>query len=388
MSSKILRGPRVPPFYAGQIGARAAARASAGQAVIGMHFGQPSAGAPAAAIAAAHRALDTDSMGYTELAPLRGRIAQHYLETYGLEIAASRVLLTAGASAGLVACFAAMFRPGDRVAMLRPGYPAYRNTLLALGIESVEIPCGAEHSFKLTPGLLAAVDPAPHGLILASPANPTGAMLDRAELVAIVHACAERGTRLISDEIYHGISYRERAVSALAIDPEAVVINSFSKLFRMPGWRLGWMIVPESGAATLSAYLINMFLTPSGVAQHAALAAMDARDDVRQWIDMYARNRERLLHGLASLGIKKIAPPDGAFYLYADVGHVTQDSLQFCVRAVDETGVALAPGIDFDTADGNRFVRFSFAVSEAEIEKALELLAAWLPSYRDRPAAS
>ncbi|HPF26226.1 MAG TPA: aminotransferase class I/II-fold pyridoxal phosphate-dependent enzyme [Steroidobacteraceae bacterium] len=384
MSSATLRGASVPPFHAGEIGRRVAVRQRAGLPVIGMHFGQPSAGAPAAAIRAAHRALDSDPLGYWESEALRERLAQHYQEVYSVAVEPGRILLTAGASAALVACFAAMFRRGDSVAILRPGYPAYRNTLRALGLNAVEISCGPEHRYRLTAEMVARLEPAPTGLILASPANPTGAMLDRQELAAVIAVCKARGILLLSDEIYHGISYGARATSALECDSDAVVINSFSKLYRMPGWRLGWLVVPQEWTTSLSSYLINMFLTPSSVAQYAALAAFDVPDDLRHFVAIYARNRLRLAAGLESLGIRNIQLPDGAFYLYADLTHLTHDSLQFCRRAVDETGVALAPGIDFDTVDGRRFVRFSFAVSEAEIDEALRLLAAWLPGYRDR----
>ncbi len=384
-----MRGPSITPFHAGAIGSRGAMRVRAGESFIAMHYGQPSAGAPAAAIAAAHRVLDRDPLGYTELLELREKIAAHYSSTYGVEIEIERILLTAGASAGLVAAYAAMFRPGDRVAMLRPGYPAYRNTLAALRLEPVEIHCGPEQNFRPTPAQLAALDPAPQGFVIASPANPTGAMLDAAQLGALLATCRDRGIRVISDEIYHGISFGKPAVTALEIDPRTVVINSFSKLYRMPGWRLGWMIVPADWAAQIHAYLINMFLTPATLSQHAAMAAMDEHEDLGRWVRIYERNRSRLTEGLMKLGFRRIVPPDGAFYLYADIGHFTQDSMQFCLRAVDEIGVGLAPGIDFDPQDGHRFVRFSFAVNPDEIEQALERLARWLPRYADQgPAAS
>lgn len=382
-----MRGPSVTPFHAGEIGTRGAARLRAGRPFIGMHYGQPSAGAPPAAIAAAHRVLDRDPLGYTELVELRERIVAYYAASHGVEVGLERVLLTAGASAGLVAAYAAMFRPGDRVAMLRPGYPAYRNTLAALRLTPVEIDCGPEQGFHPTPAQLAALTPAPQGFVVASPANPTGAMLDARQLGALLETCRARGIRVISDEIYHGISFGKRAVSALEIDPRAVVINSFSKLYRMPGWRLGWMIVPADWAVQVHAYLINMFLTPATLAQHAALAAMDEREDLERWVRIYERNRTRLIEGLAALGITGIVPPDGAFYLYADIGHLTRDSMQFCLRAVDETGVGLAPGIDFDPVNGQRFVRLSFAVNPQEIEQALAQLAAWLPRYRDAESA-
>lgn len=378
-----MRGARVTPFYAGDIGTRGTARLRAGLPFIPMHYGQPSAGAPAAAIAAAHRILDRDPLGYTELPELREKIAATYAREHGVRVEPDRVLLTAGASAALVAAYAALFQPGDRVAMLRPGYPAYRNALTALRLEPLEIHCGPEQGFHPTPAQLVALSPAPQGFVIASPANPTGAMLDRGPLTALLETCRARGIRVISDEIYHGISFGKRAVSALEIDPRAVVINSFSKFYRMPGWRLGWMIVPADWAAQVHSYLINLFLTPSTLAQHAALAAMDEQADLDHWVRIYERNRARLIAGLAALGVTRIVPPDGAFYLYADIGHLTRDSMQFCLRAVDEAGIGLAPGIDFDPLDGHRFVRFSFAVNPEEVEHALERLADWLPRYRD-----
>jgi aspartate/methionine/tyrosine aminotransferase len=378
-----MRGPVIPPFYAGQIGTLAWARKRAGLPVVSMHFGQPTAGAPAAAITLAHRLLDRDSLGYHESVPLQERLARYYRDTHGVEVDRHRILLTAGASAGLVAAYAACFRSGDRVAVITPGYPTYRHTLRALGIQPVELRCAREQGFRPTPAMIAALDPAPQGLVLASPANPTGTMLEPEELAAMVAVCRSRGIQLISDEIYHGITFGKRCASALEYDQGVVIINSFSKLYRMPGWRLGWMVVPEGWVDNVNNYVVNMFLTPPTLAQYAALAALDETDDLQRWVDIYALNRARLTEGLARLGITDIAPPDGAFYLYADVGHITQDSLQFCRRTVKETGVALAPGIDFDPTQGNRFIRLSFAVSPAEIEKALELLADWIPRYQD-----
>lgn len=380
-----MKGPTIPPFYASEIGRRGAARARAGLPVFPMNFGQPTAGAPRAAIDVAHRILDSDPLGYWESVPLRESLATHYSQTYGVEVDPERILLTPGASAGLVAAFAALFRPGDRVALVRPGYPAYRNTLRALGLVPVEIPCTRERQYRPSAEQLAAIDPAPAGFILASPANPTGMMVDERELAQFANVCRERGIQLISDEIYHGITFRGRAASALECDPRAVVINSFSKLYRMPGWRLGWMVVPPEYAPAISAYLINMFLTPSTLAQHAAQAAMamEQREDLDHWVGVYARNRTRLIEGLSAMGITGIVPPDGAFYLYADIGHLTNDSLQFCVRAIEEIGVGLAPGIDFDPEDGHRFVRLSFAISPQEIEQVIELLRNWLPAYRE-----
>lgn len=383
MSNRKMKGADIPPFYAGIIGKLGLARRRAGLPLIPMHFGQPSSGAPAAAIAEVHRALDHEPIGYFESAPLVERLSRHYLETYGVSVAPERILLTAGASAGLVAAFAALFDQDDLVALVSPGYPAYRNTLRAMGLRSVEMHCERAESYRPTPAMLAALDPAPTGFVLASPANPTGAMLDAKALEEMVLFCRDRGITLISDEIYHGITYDQPAVSALQFDDRAIVINSFSKLYRMPGWRLGWMVVPEDFAHSISAYLINMFLTPSTLAQHAALVAMDEATDLQAGVETYRGNRERLIAGLANLGITETAPPDGAFYVYANVGHITSDSLTFCIRMVEEIGVALAPGIDFDPQHGHRYVRLSFAVSPKEIEAALELLADWLPKYRD-----
>ncbi len=372
------RGATIEPFYAGEIGMLAMARLRAGLPVIAMHFGQPSAGIPTHARAAAHASLDRDSSGYWLSAALKERIARHYGETYGVDVSPERVLLTGGASAGLTAVFACLFAVGDLIGVARPGYPAYRNALKALGRTPVEIDCGADVDFRLRPSMLDAHAEPLHGLIVASPANPTGAMLSKDELGAIVERCRRDGTRLISDEIYHGVGYGLEATTALALDPDAVVLNSFSKLFRMPGWRLGWIVAPANCVRALNDYLINLFLVPSSLSQHAALAAFDDMPELVETVAQYAHNRDRLLAELPRLGLVGIAPPDGAFYLYADVGHLTNDSLAFCKRLVDETGVAIAPGIDFDPIHGHRHVRFSFAITGEEVERALALLGPWL----------
>jgi len=381
VSERLIRGPSIPTFYAGEIGRRGSARRRAGLPVISMNFGQPTERAPAAAIAVAHQCLDTDPLGYFESVPLVERLVVHYRETYGVSVEPEQIRLTTGASAALVAAFSSLFRGGDRIALVTPGYPAYRNTIRAMGLVPVEMRCGPREAFRPGIEMLEALDPKPAGFVLASPANPTGAMLDARALADMTAFCRSRGICLISDEIYHGITFGEKAVSALQFDPDVVVINSFSKLYRMPGWRLGWMVAPRHWAENIGAHLINMFLTPPTLAQHAGLAAMDQPQDLQRAVDIYRQNRDRLRSGLADLGVTRVAPPDGAFYLYADIGHLTQDSLAFCIRAVEETGVALAPGIDFDPENGHRFVRFSFAVSPAEIEQALELLSGWLPNY-------
>jgi aspartate/methionine/tyrosine aminotransferase len=370
------RGTDVPPFHAGRIGAQAAALARAGRSVIAMHFGQPTEGAPPAAVEAARAAVERGPMGYWESPDLVRRIARHYDEAYGVEVAPERILLTSGASAGLVAAFTTLFAAGDRVALARPGYPAYRNSLQALGRTPVEIDCGPDVAYRLTPAALARVPGALHGVVAASPANPTGAVLGVDDLAALAAECRRRGAWLISDEIYHGITYGRRAVCALEVEPEAVVVNSFSKLYRMPGWRLGWLVVPERVAARLSAHLINLFLTPPALSQHAALAAFDELPRLRASVDTYARNRTKLLDALPRLGCGRVVAPEGAFYFYVDVGHLTDDSLAFCRDVLEATGVSLAPGIDFDPVGGRRCVRLSFALREAEVDEAIARLAA------------
>ena len=367
----------IAPFHAIAIGELAYALQAQGRSVIHMEYGQPSTGAPAAAIAVAHRVLDADPMGYWENPELKARIARHYAEAHGVAVAPEQVILTCGASPALVLALNCLFAPGARVALARPGYVAYRNTLKALHIEPVEVACGEGERFQLTAAALAAVDPAPDGVIVASPANPTGTVIPPEELAAIAQVCAARGIRLVSDEIYHGISYVGPVPSALTVDPRALVINSFSKYFSMAGWRLGWLVVPPDLVDAARARMGNLFLTPPSLAQHAGLAAFDCRDELEGHVATYARNRALMLEGVARLGLSHIAPPDGAFYIYADVGHLTDDSLAFCRRMLEETGVATAPGVDFDPVDGQRFVRFSFAVSTELVAEALARLEPW-----------
>ncbi len=382
---------QLEPFHAIAISSLAHALKAEGRSIIHMEFGQPSTGAPAAAIAKAHEVLDTDGMGYWESTPLKARLAQHYLDTYGVTIERDRFILTCGASPALVLGLASSFSPGDRVALARPGYVAYRNTLKALHLIPVEIPCGAEVRFQLTAASLAALDPAPAGVIIASPANPTGTIIEAAELEAIAKVCRERGIRIVSDEIYHGLSYVGPARSMLEFEPQALVVSSFSKYFSMVGWRLGWLLVPPEQLKRARAYVGNLFLTAPSLSQHAALAALDSREELEGHVRVYARNRELLLAALPALGLGAIAPPDGAFYIYADIGHLTDDSLTFCKTLLRDTGVATAPGIDFDPVDGHRFIRLSFAVSTPQIEEAIRRLIPWFAAHPgaqgDRPPA-
>lgn len=367
----------IDPFHAIAISRAAHRLAAQGRSVIHMEFGQPSTGAPVAAIATAHRVLDTDGMGYWESAPLKARIARHYAESHGVAVDPEQVILTCGASPAFVLALSCLFAPGDRVAFARPGYVAYRNTVKALHLDPVEIACGEAERFQITAAAIERLDPAPQGLIIASPGNPTGTIIAPAELATIVAVCRRRGIRIISDEIYHGLSYVGAARSALQDEPEALIVNSFSKYFSMAGWRLGWLIVPPALIDAARARMGNLFLTPPSLAQHAGLVAFDCRDELEGHVRSYARNRALLLAALPALGLRRIAPPDGAFYIYADIGHLTDDSMDFCMRLLLDTGVATAPGIDFDPVDGHRFMRLSFAVSTDLVEEALRRIAPW-----------
>lgn len=368
----------IAPFLTIGLSQRAHAMKAAGRPIIQMQFGQPSTPAPRAALAVAHQVIDADPMGYWESAALKARLVQHYKAAYGVAIAPERIVLTCGASPALVLALLAAFRPGARIALARPGYVAYRNTLKALSMVPVELDCGAATRFQLTADQLAALTPAPEGVIIASPANPTGTMLSAAELAGIAAVCARRRIAIISDEIYHGLSYVGPARSMLEFAPDAAVINSFSKYYSMVPWRLGWLVAPEAQAASAHAAMGNLFLTPPSLSQHMALAAMDATDELDGHVAVYAANRTLLLKALPQLGLGSIAPPDGAFYVYADVSHLTNDSLALCGQLLEETGVALATGRDFDPVSGHRFIRFSFAVSAAETAEAVDRLAAWL----------
>lgn len=368
----------VKPFYAVEINRLAHDLARRGVDVIHMEVGQPTAGAPEAALQAAERAMRSGKLGYWESGALKERIARHYQEWYGVEVEPKRVILTPGASGALLLAFTVLLEAGDRVALGRPGYPAYRNVLNALGMQPVELPCGAGTRFQPTAAMIEALDPAPAALIVASPANPTGTMLDRDELTALVDVCRARSIALISDEIYHGISYGPPAVSALEIAPSSIVINSFSKYWCMTGWRLGWLIAPDELVGKMNSYSGNIFLTSSALSQHAALAAMDADEELSRHLETYAANRRLVMDELRRLGITDLAPADGAFYVYADVGHLTDDSLGFCKQLLAETGVAFSTGLDFDPLDGGKTIRISFAVSGTETAEAMKRFSAWL----------
>jgi len=375
----------IDPFRAISVSRLAHELKAQGRSIIHMEFGQPSTGAPAAAIAQAHRILDSEPGGYWESPALRARIAKLYDDRYDVTVDPERVVMTAGASPALVLALMMRFQPGDRVAIARPGYVAYRNTLKALHMEPVEIDCGPQVRFQLTAEALRALAPVPAGVIIASPANPTGTIIPEAELKAIAEVCRERNISIISDEIYHGLSYTGPTPSMLQFEPNALIVNSFSKYWSMAGWRLGWLILPEVEVPQARARVGNMFLTPATLSQHAGLIAMDEEEELEANIDVYRANRALMLDALPAMGLRSIAPPDGAFYIYADIGHLTDDSIGFCEALLRETGVATAPGVDFDPVNGHRFIRFSFAVSTPQVEDALARIK---PFFAARTAAA
>lgn len=370
--------PAVEPFHAVEINRLAHARERRGLPVIHMEVGQPSAGAPAVALAAAQHALANSPQGYWESSALRERIAALYQERYGLVLEPERVILTMGCSGAFVLAVAVLFTAGARVALARPGYPAHRNVLRAFGVQPVELDCGAPTRFQPTAAQLTALAPAPAGLVVTSPSNPAGTMLDASQLAALAAVGRARGIQLVSDETYHGITFGPPAHTLLEYEPDAIVLNSFSKYWCMTGWRLGWAVVPAGLVEAFRRYAANMFLVPPTLAQHVALAALDAGAELEQHVAEYAGNRGLLLEALPQFGITRFAPADGAFYLYADIGHLTADSLGFCRELLDATGLALNTGRDFDAVHGHRFLRISFAVSSGDTRRAIDWLGDWL----------
>lgn len=378
----------VPPFHVMDLLAAAQARQASRGDLVNFVAGQPSTGAPRAVRDEARRLLDEDLLGYTVatgVPELRAAIAGHHRRTSGIEVGVDDVVVTTGSSGGFLLAFLAAFESGDRVVMARPGYPCYRNVLTALGCEVVEIDCGPETRFQPTVAMLEAVADQGGGpvagLVIASPANPTGTMIPADELAALAAWCETNGVRLISDEIYHGITYGDSATSsAWQTSRTGVVFGSFSKYFSMTGWRLGWMLVPEDLRRPVDVLTGNFTICPPVLSQYAAVAAFtpESYAELDGHVARYAANRRILLEGLPRLGIDKLAPADGAFYVYADVGHLTDDSYAWCLRTLEETGVAMAPGIDFDTRRGQSFVRLSFAGSAEEIHEGLDRLAGWL----------
>jgi aspartate/methionine/tyrosine aminotransferase len=374
----------VLPFIVMDVMSEAEAIERKGGTIIHMEVGQPGHPAPQTALAAAQRAIATGRVPYTEalgLRSLRQRIARHYGETYGATVSADRVVVTTGSSGGFTLAFLSMFAPGDRVAISRPGYPAYRNILTALGLVPVEIETTAATRYAMTAELIAAEharEPL-KGVLAMSPANPTGVVMTPEALASLAACCATLGLWFISDEIYHGLTYGDaKAETALAYSDDAVVINSFSKFFCMTGWRVGWMIVPERLVRTMERLQQNLSISVPYVSQVAAEAAFDGAAEMAALREGYARNRAILMDGLPKIGLGTFLPVDGAFYFYVDVSALTNDSMDFCKRAIREAGVAITPGLDFDPQEGSRFVRLSFAGTERDTHNAIAKLGAWL----------
>ncbi len=365
----------VDPFIVMDVMEAARAAEAAGRHIIHMEVGQPGTGAPRAATEALARAMRDNALGYTValgLPELRARIARLYGDWYDVDLDPARVVVTSGSSGAFLLAFTALFDSGDRVGIGAPGYPSYRQILHALGLQPVDLPTAPEHRYQPVEADLAGLDLA--GLMVASPANPTGTMLDRTAMSALIDACAGAGASFISDEIYHGIEYEAKAVTALEITDDAYVINSFSKYFSMTGWRVGWMVVPGDQVRIVERIAQNLFICAPHASQIAALAAMDCDDELQANMDVYRANRALMLEGLPRAGFTRIAPPDGAFYVYADVSDLTTDSRAFAAEILAKAGVAVTPGLDFDPVRGHSTLRFSYARATADITEGLARL--------------
>lgn len=377
------RSAAVSPFIAMDVMAEAGILERAGRAIAHMEVGQPGAPAPRLVREAAKRALEDGRIGYTEalgMMSLRERIARHYADHYGIGVPVERVVVTTGSSGAFILAFLAMFDPGARVAISAPGYPAYRNTLAALGLEPVDIETHAAGGWVLTPEAveMAHRDAPLAGVLAMSPANPSGTMMDRTQLEALAKTCRRLGIWFISDEIYHGLAYEKKEVSALAVDDNAVIINSFSKYYCMTGWRVGWMILPEMLVRPIERLAQSLYISVPKLSQIAAEAAFDATEELEIIKAGYAKNRALLLKELPRIGITELLPCDGAFYAYADISRFTNDSMGFCKRLLEEQGIAGAPGPDFDPVRGHKFMRLSFAGTYDDCLKTVEGLERFL----------
>lgn len=375
---RLSRRSQIDPFIVMDVMEAAARAEAAGRRIIHMEVGQPGTPAPAGARAAVTEAIEAGPLGYTValgLPALRERIAGWYETRHNLDVNPDRVIVTSGASGAFLLAFSALFDAGDKVALGAPGYPSYRQILKALSLEPIDIPTREQDRYQPAPDLL---PDNMQGLIVASPANPSGTMLDTPALTALIEATHARNAAFVSDEIYHGIEYEKRAVSALEITDDAYVINSFSKYHSMTGWRIGWMVVPEDHIRTVERLAQNMFICPPHVAQVAALAAMGCSAELDANIDVYRANRDLMIAGLAQAGFARIAPPDGAFYVYADVSAFTGDSRAFAAEILEKAGVAVTPGLDFDPQRGHHTLRFSYARSTEDIKEGLRRLQAFM----------
>ncbi len=377
---KVSRRSEIAPFYAMEMGALAAAEIARGERVLAMNVGEPAGGAPAGARRAAAAALLTHNLGYTVstgLPALRRRITEHYRDWYNVDVDPARVSVVAGASAGFTLTFLAAFDVGDRVGVTEPGYPCYRNSLEALGVEVVGIPIGPTTGYRLTPEAVATVGHL-DGLVIASPSNPTGTVLNNDDLRALTTYCRSHDVRLVADEIYHGLTFDAPASTVLAHDPDVVVLNSFSKYFGMTGWRLGWIVAPPDLVPALDRFAQNLYICAPHVAQIAGLAAFDCHEELRPRVDEIKRKRAIVLDALKTCGLTNYAPADGAFYAYVDVSTITNDSLSLTKQWLSELKLATTSGIDFDPLRGHHFIRFSYAGNEADIVLAMQRLQEWM----------
>ncbi len=373
----------VAPFLAMDVLADAARLEAEGREIIHMEVGQPAAPAPVAAREAAREALEHGRIGYTEargIAGLRTRLAQHYQDTYQVSVPENRIMATTGSSAGFNLAFLAAFDPGDRIMLTVPGYPAYRNIIKALGLVPVEVEVGPESRWCLTPDHIAEAqkDGPVKGVLVASPANPTGTMMSRAALKDLVDYCTGEGIWFISDEIYHGLVYAGDQETALAFTDQAIIINSFSKYYCMTGWRIGWMVLPEVLVRPAERIGQSLYISPPELSQIAAAAALDAVEELEQVKAGYAKNRTLLLEELPKIGFDQLLPVDGAFYVYANTSRFSPDSMEFTRAVLHEAGVAATPGLDFDPMHGNEYTRFSFAGAHEDMKRALVQLKNWL----------
>lgn len=372
----------VDPFIVMDVMDAARRAEAAGRHIIHMEVGQPGTPAPAGARRALAKALEASALGYTVslgLPALRQRIAARYRDVYGIDLNPERVVITAGASGAFVLAFSALFDNADRVGLGEPGYPSYRHILHALGLMPVGIPTLMQNRFQPVPS---DIPQGLKGLIVASPGNPAGTMLDQPALTALADLARDRDMALISDEIYHGLSYGFPPVSALTVADDAYVVNSFSKYFSMTGWRVGWMVVPEAHIRTVERLAQNLFICAPHASQVAALAAMDCDAELQANVAVYGRNRQIVIDGLAAAGLTRFAPPDGAFYVYVDVSELTGDARAFCADILDKAGVALTPGLDFDPVRGHQTLRISYAASSEDIETGMARLGAYLGDRR------
>jgi len=370
---------KVDPFIVMDVMEAARKAEESGRRIIHMEVGQPGTGAPAGAAQALTDAVSHNALGYTValgLPELRRRIARLYGEWYNVDLDPARVIITSGSSGGFILAFTALFDTGARVGVGAPGYPSYRQILRALDLTPVDLPTSEANRFQPVPGDFENLGL--DGLLVASPANPTGTMLDKPAMQALIDATHAQAASFISDEIYHGVEYEARAVTALELTDDCYVINSFSKYFSMTGWRVGWMVVPDDHVRVLERIAQNMFICAPHASQVAALAALDCHDELQRNVEIYAANRALMLDGLPKAGFDRIAPPDGAFYVYADVSAHTQDSRAFAAEILEHAGVAVTPGLDFDPVRGSTTLRFSYARSTEDIAEGLDRLQTYM----------